>query len=251
MIDPYLWQIPALMLVGVIAGFLNVLAGGGSLLTLPLLIFFGLPAATANGTNRVAIFCQNIFAITGFKRQGVFPIRLALLCMPPALLGSYLGANLAISVDEMLFRRLLAMIMVGVLLFMVFDPMKRFRSQERPMTPMRTVVLIVSFFGVGLYGGFVQAGVGFLIITALLVHGLDLVRINAVKVLVIFAFTAVALGVFIVHGQVDYVLGLSLAVGNSLGGWIATHYAVKKGHDWIKRFVIVTVLVFALRLLLP
>ncbi|MBW2475440.1 MAG: sulfite exporter TauE/SafE family protein [Deltaproteobacteria bacterium] len=251
MIDPYLWQIPALMLVGVIAGFLNVLAGGGSLLTLPLLIFFGLPAATANGTNRVAIFCQNIFAITGFKRQGVFPIRLALLCMPPALLGSYLGANLAISVDEMLFRRLLAMIMVGVLLFMVFDPMKRFRSQERPMTPMRTVVLIVSFFGVGVYGGFVQAGVGFLIITALLVHGLDLVRINAVKVLVIFAFTAVALGVFIVHGQVDYVLGLSLAVGNSLGGWIATHYAVKKGHDWIKRFVIVTVLVFALRLLLP
>ena len=251
MIDPYLWQIPALMLVGVIAGFLNVLAGGGSLLTLPLLIFFGLPAATANGTNRVAIFCQNIFAITGFKRQGVFPIRLALLCTPPALLGSYLGANLAINVDEMLFRRLLAMIMIGVLLFMVFDPMKRFRSQERPMTPMRTVVLIVSFFGVGVYGGFVQAGVGFLIITALLVHGLDLVRINAVKVLVIFAFTAVALGVFIVHGQVDYVLGLSLAVGNSLGGWIATHYAVKKGHDWIKRFVIVTVLVFALRLLLP
>ena len=251
MIDPYLWQIPALALVGVIAGFLNVLAGGGSLLTLPLLIFFGLPAATANGTNRVAIFCQNIFAITGFKRQGVFPIRLALLCTPPALLGSYLGANLAINVDEMMFRRLLAMIMIGVLLFMVFDPMKRFRSQERPMTPMRTVVLIVSFFGVGVYGGFVQAGVGFLIITALLVHGLDLVRINAVKVLVIFAFTAVALGVFIVHGQVDYVLGLSLAVGNSLGGWIATHYAVKKGHDWIKRFVIVTVLVFALRLLLP
>ena len=250
MIDPYLWQIPALMLVGVIAGFLNVLAGGGSLLTLPLLIFFGLPAATANGTNRVAIFCQNIFAITGFKRQGVFPIRLALLCMPPALLGSYLGANLAISVDEMLFRRLLAMIMVGVLLFMVFDPMKRFRSQERPMTPMRTVVLIVSFFGVGVYGGFVQAGVGFLIITALLVHGLDLVRINAVKVLVIFAFTIIALGVFVYHGQVDYVLGLALAAGNSAGGWIGTHVAVKRGHDWIRRFVTVTVLIFALKLLL-
>ncbi len=251
MIDPYFWQIPALALVGVIAGFLNVLAGGGSLLTLPLLIFFGLPAATANGTNRIAIFCQNIFAITGFKRQGVFPIRLALLCTPPALLGSYLGANLAINVDEMLFRRLLALIMVGVLMFMVFDPMQRFRRQETNMTPMRTIVLIVSFFGVGVYGGFVQAGVGFLIITSLLVHGLDLVRINAVKVLVIFAFTAVALGVFVMHGQVDYVLGLALAGGNSVGGWIATHYAVKKGHDWIKRFVIVTVLVFALRLLLP
>jgi len=249
--DPYLWQIPVLVLVGVLAGFLNVLAGGGSLLTLPLLIFFGLPAATANGTNRIAIFCQNIFAITGFKRQGVFPIRLALLCTPPALIGSYIGANLAINVDEMLFRRLLALIMIGVLIFMVIDPMKHFQQAEKPMTPLRVAVLIISFFGVGVYGGFVQAGVGFLIITGLLVHGLDLVRINAVKVLVIFAFTVVALGVFVVHGQVDYVLGLALAVGNSVGGWFASHLAVKKGHEWIKRFVIATVLIFALRLLLP
>jgi uncharacterized membrane protein YfcA len=249
--DPYFWQIPALIIVGVVAGFLNVLAGGGSLLTLPLLIFFGLPAATANGTNRVAIFCQNIFAITGFKKKGVFPIRLALLCTPPALIGSYLGANLAITIDEMLFRRVLALVMVGVLIFMAVDPMKRFRCEEMPMTPFRLVILIVSFFAVGVYGGFVQAGVGFLIITALLVHGLDLVRINAVKVLVIFAFTVVALGVFVFHGQVDYVLGLSLAVGNSAGGWIGTHFAVEKGHEWIKRFVIITVLVFALRLLLP
>ncbi len=249
--DPYFWQIPVLILVGVLAGFLNVLAGGGSLLTLPLLIFFGLPAATANGTNRIAIFCQNIFAITGFKRQGVFPIRLALLCTPPALIGSYIGANLAINVDEMLFRRLLALIMIGVLIFMVIDPMKHFQQTEKPMTPLRVAVLIVSFFGVGVYGGFVQAGVGFLIITGLLVHGLDLVRINAIKVLVIFAFTVVALGVFVVNGQVDYVLGLALAAGNSVGGWFASHLAVKKGHEWIKRFVIATVLIFALRLLLP
>ena len=249
--DPYLWQIPTLAVVGVLAGFLNVLAGGGSLLTLPLLIFFGLPAATANGTNRIAIFCQNIFAITGFKRQGVFPIRLALLCTPPALVGSYIGAQLAVTVDEMLFRRLLALVMVVVLLFMVIDPMKRLHRPEMPMTPVRLAVLLVSFFGIGVYGGFVQAGVGFLIITGLLVHGLDLVRTNAVKVLVIFAFTAVALGVFVAHGQVDYVLGFALAAGNSMGGWFASHLAVKKGHEWIKRFVIATVLIFALRLLLP
>ena len=249
--DPYFWQIPVLILVGAVAGVLNVLAGGGSLLTLPLLIFFGLPAATANGTNRVAIFCQNIFAITGFKRQGIFPIRLALLCIPPALVGSYIGANLAITVDEMVFRRLLALVMVGVLVFMIVDPLKHLQQAEKPMTPARLALLVVSFFGIGIYGGFVQAGVGFLIITGLLVHGLDLVRINAVKVLVIFAFTVVALGVFVVHGQVDYVLGLALAAGNSAGGWFASHLAVKKGHEWIKRFVIATVLIFALRLLLP
>ncbi len=247
--DAYLWQVPVLILVGTLAGFLNILAGGGSLLTLPLLIFMGLPAATANGTNRIAIFCQNIFAIVGFKRQGVFPIRLAMLCTLPALAGSYIGANLAVSVDDQTFRRLLALAMIGALVFITLDPAKRLRQQEVHMSAWRVIALLVSFFLVGIYGGFVQAGVGFLIITALLVHGLDLVKINAAKVLVIFAFTIVALSVFIVHGQVDYGLGLALAIGNSLGGWIGTHVAVKRGHNWIKRFVSLTVLVFAIKLL--
>jgi len=245
-----LWQVPALVLAGTVAGFLNVLAGGGSLLTLPLLIFLGLPATVANGTNRVAIFCQNIFAITGFRRQGVFPARLALLCTGPALVGSYIGANLAVEIDDQLFRRLLALIMIGILVFTAIDPIKRLRIEEGRVTPMRAAVLLVTFFVIGIYGGFVQAGVGFLIITGLLVHGLDLVRINAIKVIVIFAFTFVALAVFMVHGQVDYGLGLALAAGNSAGGWIGTHMAVKKGHDWIKKVVSLTVLLFALKLLL-
>jgi len=249
-LDPYWWQLPLLMLVGVIAGVLNVLAGGGSLLTLPLLIFLGLPAATANGTNRIAIFCQNVFAISGFKRKGVFPLRLALICTAPALVGSYIGASLAIDVDEQLFKQLLAVIMVGVLIFTAVDPMKRIRRDEMPITPLRLAVLLVSFFAIGVYGGFVQAGVGFIIIAGLLAHGLDLVRINAVKVLVIFAFTLVALAVFVAHGQVDYGLGLALAAGNSLGGWCASHLAVNKGHEWIKHFVTITVLIFALRLFL-
>jgi uncharacterized protein len=173
-----------------------------------------------------------------------------LLCTLPALVGSYLGANLAVSIDDVTFKRLLALIMVGVLIFTALDPMKRFRRTETSFSPLRMAVVLISFFFVGVYGGFVQAGVGFIIITALLVHGLDLVRINAVKVFVIFAFTAIALGVFFVHGQVNLTLGLALAVGNSAGGWIGTHMAVKKGHDWIKRFVTLTVLVFALKLFL-
>ncbi len=247
--DYFLWQYALLVVVGIVAGFLNVMAGGGSLITLPLLIFLGLPAAVANGTNRVAIFFQNIFAIGGFRRQGIFPLRLAMLCTVPALAGSYLGANLAVSIDDATFKRLLAAIMIGVLILTLVDPARRWRRQVEEMTPLRTALLILTFFGVGVYGGFVQAGVGFIIITGLLVHGLDLVRINAVKVIVIFCFTLVALGVFIAHGQVNYGLGLALAAGNSIGGLIASHVAVRKGHDWIKKLVSVTVFVFALKLL--
>jgi len=248
--DAYIWQLPLLFVVGIVAGIINTLAGGGSLLTLPLLIFMGLPGAVANGTNRIAIFCQNIFAIRGFSKRGVMPLQLALLCTPPALLGSWLGANLAISLDDQVFKRILALIMVGVLIFTAIDPMKRFRQEDIQFGLWRKILIIITFFGVGVYGGFVQAGVGFLIITALLIHGLDLVRINAIKVFVIFAYTFVALGVFIYHGQVDYSLGFALAAGNSIGGIIGPKLAVEKGHDWIKKVVSITVLVFALKLLL-
>ncbi len=248
--DAYVWQLPLLFVVGIVAGIINTLAGGGSLLTLPLLIFMGLPGAVANGTNRIAIFCQNIFAIRGFSKRGVMPLQLALLCTPPALLGSWLGANLAISLDDQVFKRILALIMVGVLIFTAIDPMKRFRQEDIQFGLWRKILIIITFFGVGVYGGFVQAGVGFLIITALLIHGLDLVRINAIKVFVIFAYTFVALGVFIYHGQVDYSLGFALAAGNSIGGIIGPKLAVEKGHDWIKKVVSITVLVFALKLLL-
>ena len=248
--NAYFWQLPLLFVVGIVAGIINTLAGGGSLLTLPLLIFMGLPGAVANGTNRIAIFCQNIFAIRGFSKRGVMPLQLVLLCTPPALLGSWLGANLAISLDDQVFKRILALIMVGVLIFTAVDPMKRFRQDNVQFGLWRKTLLVISFFGVGVYGGFVQAGVGFLIITALLIHGLDLVRINAIKVFVIFAYTFVALGVFIYHGQVDYSLGFALAAGNSIGGMVGPKLAVEKGHDWIKKVVSITVLVFALKLLL-
>ena len=248
--DAYFWQLPLLFVAGIVAGILNILAGGGSLLTLPLLIFMGLPGAVANGTNRIAIFCQNIFAIRGFSKRGVMPLQLALLCTPPALLGSWVGANLAINLDDQVFKRVLALIMIGVLVFTATDPMKRFRQEDVKFGLWRKVVIVISFFGVGIYGGFVQAGVGFLIITALLVHGLDLVRINAIKVFVIFAYTFIALGVFVYHGQIDYLLGIALAAGNSVGGMIGPKLAVDKGHDWIKKVVSLTVLVFAIKLLL-
>lgn len=246
---PFALQALALFVVGALTGALNVLAGGGSLLTLPLLIFFGLPATVANGTNRIGILFQSVTAIGGFRRQKMLPVGLALLCTVPAVVGSYLGARLAVDIDDALFQRILAFIMLGVLAFMLLDPMKRHRGEQVHFTPLRTAVLLTSFFVIGIYGGFVQAGVGFLIISGLLAHGLDLVRINAVKVFVTLVFTAVALAVFVGHGQVNWPLGLALAVGNAAGGWIGTHLAIKKGHDWIKKVVSLIVFLFALKLL--
>jgi len=235
--------------VGLVAGVLNVLAGGGSLLTLPVLMFLGLPAATANGTNRVAILAQNAVAVRGFQRKGMVPWRLALLCTVPALAGSVLGARWAVDVDDTLFRRILALVMLGVCVVMIADPARRLRFDPARLGPARVAVLVVSFFAIGVYGGFIQAGVGFLIITGLLLHGLDLVRINAVKVFLVGSYTVTALAVFVLHGEVDWPLGLALAAGNSLGGWLGARLAIAKGHAWIRRLVVAAVVVFAVKLL--
>lgn len=235
--------------VGVVSGVLNVLAGGGSLLTLPVLLFLGLPAGMANGTNRVAILAQSVVSVGAFRRSGLMPWRLALVCTAPALLGGALGAQLAVGIDDLLFRRILALVMLGVCVVMVVDPARHLKFDPARLGTARTAALAVSFFAIGIYGGFIQAGVGFLIISALLVHGLDLVRINAVKVFVVGAFTVTALAVFIAHGQVDWRLGTALAAGNALGGWLGTRLAIAKGHDWIRRLVLAVIVVFAIKLL--
>lgn len=247
---PFALQAAALFLIGAFTGVINVLAGGGSLLTLPMLIFLGLPAGVANGTNRVGILCQSITAIGGFRKKKMLPTGLALLCTLPALAGSYLGARWAVDINDRLFEQILAAIMIGILIFMLIDPVKKLRDKPLQITRLRGAVIVVSFFFIGIYGGFVQAGVGFLIITGLLAHGLDLVRINAIKVFVVLVFTVLALTVFVVHDQVNWPLGLSLGAGNALGGWLGTRLAISKGHDWTKKVVSITVFLFALKLLL-
>ncbi len=245
-----LLHILLLFVVGLIAGVLNVLAGGGSMLTLSMLLFLGLPASMANGTNRVGIMAQNIVAVQGFRRSRKLPLKLALICTPSALVGSIIGARQAIEISDGAFRTTLAVVMLGVCVLMLVDPARRLDFDARKLTPTRITVLIITFFFVGLYGGFIQAGVGFLIISGLMVHGLDLVRANAIKVFVVLIFTISALAVFVWHGQVDWRLGLALAAGNSVGGWLGARLAISKGHAWIRRIVLIVVVIFALRLLL-
>ena len=246
----WLWQGALILAIGFASGVLNALAGGGSLLTLPLLIFLGLPPAVANGTNRVALIMQNVAAVEGFRRRGVFPKQLMLLCTPAALVGSVIGARLAVGIDGELFKKILAGIMIGVVVLILLDPARRLRLQERALGVGQKLALSLAFFAVGLYSGFVQAGVGFTIITTLLLFGIDLVRINAVKVFVVLLCMVPALAVFAGYGEVDWLLGLVLGIGNAAGGWYGARLAVDKGHAWIKRVVVVTVVLFAIKLLL-
>ena len=236
---------------GIAAGFVNTVAAGGSLLALPMLIFLTADPTLANGTNRVAIFFQNISAIMGFRRKGVSNFRYGILLAVPAAIGAWIGAKIAIGTDAALFQFILAFVMLVMLALTVLNPTARLKDRIESDTTGSRIVPMAVFFFIGIYGGFIQAGVGLLVITALrLLTGMDLVRTNAIKVFVIFCYTVVALATFIVSKQVDWTLGVTLAIGNATGAWIGSHWAVEKGDKWIKVVLVVTVLVFATNLVL-
>ena len=242
------WGIYLLLFVaGGLAGILNVIAGGGSFLILPLLIFLGLPASVANGTNRLAILLQNVGAVWGFHRYGVVDWRAVLWAGIPATIGSVFGTLAAIVISDEIFTQILAILMIAVTIWTLWNPQQTRLASDH--LHVNQYMLGLGFFVVGLYGGFVQAGVGFLILAVTTMAGLDLVRGNAVKVLSVMIFSTVSLGLFAWHDKVDWPMGLALAVGNVLGGLWGVRLTVLKGHRWVKGVVTVAVLLMAVKLL--
>jgi uncharacterized membrane protein YfcA len=238
----------SLFLAGCVAGTLNVIAGGGSFLTLPILIFLGLPPNAANYTNRIGILLQNVGAVWSFHQRRVLDWRFFRWAALPATAGGLVGATGALIISDDAFRRVLAFLMVVVTLWTLWDPLRRHRSQPRSVETMRVAPVAAAFFAVGIYGGFVQAGVGFFLLAATTLAGLDLVKGNAVKVLCALSFTALSLALFAWQGTIYWAHGLILAAGTLLGGQLGVRLTVLKGHRWIKGVVTVTVILFAVKL---
>ena len=236
-----------LLFVGCIAGLLNVIAGGGSFLTLPILIFLGLPATIANGTNRLAILLQNIGAVWGFSRHRIVNWNSLLWAALPACLGSVFGTWMSLMITDRTFQRTLAFLMIAMTILSLWKPTYQQHSAEE-IIKRRGLLLAASFFLVGVYGGFIQAGVGFLILAVISLSGLDLVRGNAVKVLCILCFTAVSLSIFTIQGMVRLYPGPILGIGTVIGGQIGVKLTIRKGHKWIRGFVTMAVFFFAIKL---
>ncbi len=232
---------------GLVAGFINTLAGGGSFLTVPLLVLVGLPPTVANATNRLAVFAQTVSAVAGFRQEGVAGLGYAVRFLPATLAGSWLGAWVASSVPDRIFGPAFGAIMLLALPILLWNPRPSEASAPSGLgAPLQQVI----YFSIGLYGGAVQAGIGIPLLLALVgAGGLDLVRANSVKVALIAALTAVALGQFIWAGKVVWIYGLVLAVGSGLGGYVASRAGARVGERLIRPVLAVSVILLALRLL--
>ena len=245
------WYITLLIIAaGFIAGFINTLAGSGSLITVPLLMFIGLPANVANATNRVMIFFATIVGVSSFRQQKVFKFKDNIWLSVPAIVGAVIGAKIAVDINELIMTRIIGGLMVFLLFTIIYKPQKWLKKVGENTESKFSVWQYIVMFFVGLYGGFIQIGVGVFLLSGLvLTAGFDLIKANAVKLFIIMIYTAFALGIFIYNGQVNFVAGLLLAAGSTVGTFIASRIAVGWGVKFVRIVLMVVVIVAAIKFL--
>lgn len=245
---PEVIKLLILFAVGLLAGFINVMAGGGSTLTMPMMIFLGLNGIVANGTNRIAIFIQNLSALRSFHLEKAYefkPIfKMALWTLP----GAITGALVAVQINNTLFQRILAFVII-IVVISIFLPSPADKTSNNSLSK-NSWLIYPALLAIGFYGGFIQAGVGFLFMAALrhILH-FDLVKVNRYKIFMIFIYTIPALFIFAFHGKIDYIYAIVLASGNALGAWWSAKISSRKGEKVIRFVLLGVVILMAAKLL--
>ncbi|NMM48401.1 sulfite exporter TauE/SafE family protein [Flammeovirgaceae bacterium KN852] len=235
--------------VGAIAGFINVIAGGGSFFVLPLMMFIGIPPAVANATNRVAVLLQSISGVAGFRSKGVKVSKFGWYIAASAVVGSIIGTQLAIEINQDLFKKSISVFMLGLVFLTVLFTKHNYKPEEALLKGKNLIVSIIVFFFIGIYGGYIQAGVGFLIMAALTgINKLDLIRTNNLKMFVNVVYTAVALIIFAYQIKIEWTAGLWLAAGNMLGAWVSSRWSVNTQSKTLKYITLSVFVILAIAL---
>ena len=242
-------EIIIIIVAGILAGFINTLSGGGSVISLSLLILLGLDAGVANGTNRISIFFQTLSSVGSFTRQKMFTTWRPVWLSIPTTVGAVIGAYLAVDVSERVIELAMGVAMVIMVFFLFYKPDKWLKEKPSMLAKPLTIWQWVLFFAVGFYGGFIQVGVGYFLLMALVLGtGYDLVKANAVKNLIVFFYAIFALAVFLIDGKVHYLYGIILSAGSITGALIASYLAVKKGATFIRMVILISVILTILQL---
>uniref|UniRef100_A0A7C5RI66 Probable membrane transporter protein n=1 Tax=Fervidobacterium thailandense TaxID=1008305 RepID=A0A7C5RI66_9BACT len=233
-----------LFLGGLFSGIVNVLAGGGSFVTLPILSLFGLPPSVANGTNRIAILLQNVSATANFMKNKMLDIPLATRLLIPTMTGAILGTSIAIKIPERWLQTSLGIIFLFMAVYMMLPERKKRRKTDNNVAVLLRHLV---FFLIGIYGGYIQAGVGFFLVTALTkLEHVELKMANAMKIVLTLAFTFVSLLLFTVGKKVEIVPGMVLGAGSFIGGAVGAKLNSILGVKVIKTVLVGMMIISAL-----
>lgn len=237
-------QFVIIYVAGAVAGFMNVMAGGGSMVTLPVLMWIGLPPAVANATNRLGVIFESGIGVKTFRSEGMRFEKSTLPAIVAATIGSVIGSMFVSTIPKDALEKVIAVALLVVVMIMLLKPTSL--TFSRPSRVLSTLI----FLGVGFYGGFLQAGVGFFLIGALTFsYGFDLVRTNFTKILIVFIYTVFALVIFILNGMIYWIPGLVLAAGNVVGAYFAARLSIRKGSGFVKWILLIIVVANAIKYL--
>ena len=239
-----------LFFTGVLAGVINVMAGGGSSIVLPVLIFLGIDPTVANGTNRVAILFQNFFGTLSFRKEGIADVRTGVKLAVFTLPGVLIGAFAAVRIGDELFEKILAVILIFVCasFFLNIDSFRKLLGGRDESG--QKWILYPALVLIGFYGGFIQVGVGLFIMAALYhLMGAPLAKVNAHKVIVVLLYTIPVILIFFLSGNINWFIGICLAAGNSVGGWFGATFSVRGGEKYVRAALVIAVGLMALKLL--
>jgi uncharacterized membrane protein YfcA len=243
--------VSVLIFAGFLVGIVNTIAGSGTAITYSLFMMLGLPANIANGTIRFGVIMQTFSASAVFYKNKKLAVKKGILLALPVIAGTVTGAQIATQISHNIFEKVLGMVMILMLIFIFYDPKKWLKEQIDKISGKITIKQILLFFTIGVYGGFIHIGVGLFLLSALVMSaGYDLIKANALKVFIVFLYSPFALAVFILNNQVNYKLGLISAIGNVIGGIIASKFAISKGAGFVRWFLVIVILLFAIKLLL-
>lgn len=237
-----------LFFIAVITSSVNILAGGGSFLTIPFLIFMGLPPTVANATNRIGILAQTLVAFLYFSKRKLINIKkdgseFAI----PALIGAILGSIFASIISDTNFTKYLIFFMILFVLLSLINMKNSINiTNFRKFTKIKYLIFLL----IGIYGGFIQAGVGFFIIGALSLFNYNLSQINIIKSFIILLFTIVSLLIFIFSIKIDLLAGVVLACGNIIGAYIGSYINISVNLKILKSIVLIAILIFSILLLI-
>ena len=233
----------ALIVSGLLVGFINTLAGGGTIISMTLFMMLGLPPMTANGTNRIAIFLQNLVAVRNYAKNKVLDIRKSIKYAVPVAIGSIVGGNIVINLNDKIF----SYFFIGIILFMtvmiILKPSIWLKENPEKMNNAFTVFQWIILFAIGIYGGLIHVGIGyFLIAFIVMMRGYDLLKANAIKNLIVLVYVPFSIIPFILHSQIRYDYGLVHAIGNIIGAYIASNWAFRFGNKFI-RYILIFLLI--------
>jgi uncharacterized membrane protein YfcA len=234
---------------GITAGIINTLAGNGTAITLPILVFLGLDAQTANGTNRVGVIMQGVVSFSSLKASQNYALRKYFPLIVPCLLTAAAGAYTATVIDPKLFGKILAVVMLLMLFLVVRKPEKWLKDPPLTVWDFKTKIkLFLAFCCMGFYGGFIQAGMGiFMLVSLVLLGNISLKEANSVKAFIIVLINIPAIAIFIWQEQVHWLFGFLMGMGQSLGAWLTVKFLLNKAQAglWV-RLVLIVMIIFAM-----